>query len=85
MHKLDPSRRMSHEILRDFGIQASINSGQKTRPSDNEQKKWTFRIMDFAVPVNSILRSKKTKRETSICKITKKAKEYEGYGDTNCN
>ena len=30
----------------------SLNLGQTTRPYNNQQKKWTFKIVDFAVLVD---------------------------------
>ena len=41
----------THKLLWNFNIQnGSPNPGQKTRPYNNQQKKWNCKIVDFALP-----------------------------------
>ena len=67
----------------------SPNPGQKTRPKNKkrENKKRTFRIVDFAVSADHKVKIKESKKEKvlELCQKTKKAGEHEGDSDTNYN
>ena len=41
----------------------SPNLGQATRPYNNSQKKWTCKIVDFAVPVDDRVKLKKSEKK----------------------
>ena len=44
-------------------IQGSPNFGQKTRPNNNQQKKRTFKIEDFAVPADHRIKLKEWEKK----------------------
>ena len=79
MHKLEFLRENeSHKIIWDFEIQTD-HPIQKTRPSDNLQKKRICNIMNFAIPANQSenQRKQKERQVLGFCSELRK-----GNGDT---
>ena len=65
----------------------SPNLGQTTRPSENQQKKRTCRMVDFVISVDlrvKIKDSEKRVKYIDLARQLKKTMEREGDKDTNC-
>ena len=66
----------------------AYNLSQKTRPYDNQQKKRTCEIVDFAVPADhriNLQESKKKNKYLDLARELKKTIEHEGDNYTNCD
>ena len=65
-----------------------LNLDQTTRPSDNQQKERTRRIVDFAVLADhrvTLKENEKKDKYQDLAEELKKTMEYESDGNTNCN
>ena len=75
----------THKLLWDFDIP---NLGQKTRPYNNQQrKKNTFKIVDFAVPADHRIKLKECEKRDKYLDLARELKtmEHEGDNYTNCD
>ena len=65
----------------------SPNLGQKNRSYNNQQKKKTFKIVDFAIPAYHRIKLKECERRDKYLDLDKlkKTMEYEGENYTNCD
>ena len=50
----------AHKLILDFDINESLNLGHTTRPNNNQQKKRTCKIVDFAVLANHSIKLKES-------------------------
>ena len=80
----------THKLLWNFDIyNGSPNLGQKTRPYNNQQKKKrTCKIVDFAVPADHRIKLKVCKKKNKylvLARELKKTMEHEGDNYTNCD
>ena len=90
MHNLESALEIeTHKLRWDFEIQA--NQQISARRPDLVIVKWKMRnygIVDFAVPVDRIVKLKESKKRDQyqdLAREVKKTLEYEIDGDTNCN
>ena len=58
------------------------NLGQKTRPNNNQQKKRTCKIVDFAVPADHRIKLKECEKEDKYLDL-EKTMERDNY--SNCD
>ena len=68
--------------------QGSPNLGQKTRLNNNQQKKRTCKIVDFAVPADHGIKLKESEKKDKYLDLArefKKAVEHAGDNYTNCD
>ena len=64
----------------------SLNSGQTTRPYNNEQKKRTYKIVDFAVPADHRVKLKENEKKDKYLDLTRgKVVGHESDVYTNYN
>ena len=64
----------------------SPNLGQKTKPCNNQQKKSTCKIVDFAIPANYRIKLKESEKKDNYHDLSwelKKTMEHEGENYTN--
>ena len=84
----NPSWRMKHKILRFSNPKRSFNPGQKTRSSDNKQKKKKLCcVVDSVIPIDQRENHRKQNERQVFgpCQRTKKTVEYKSDSDTNRN
>ena len=77
-----------HKLLWDFEINGLPNLGQTTKSSNNQQKKRTCKIVDFAILSDHKVKLKeneKREKHQDLTRELKKTIEHESNGDTNCN
>ena len=67
----------------------SPNSGQKTRPYNNQQKKRICKIVNFAVPTDHIIKLKECKKKDKDLDLARELKkntmEHAGDNYTTCD
>ena len=62
--------------------------GQKTRHNNNQQKKRTYKIVDFTVPADHRIKLKECEKKDKLLDLArelKKTMEPAGHNYTNCN
>ena len=53
----------------------SPNLGQKTRPNNNQRKKWTCKIVDFAVPADHKVKLKEFEKKDKYLDLARELKK----------
>ena len=66
----------SHKLLWDFNIRnGSPNPGQETRLNNNQQKKRTCKIVDFAVPADHRIKQKECEKKDKYLDLARELKK----------
>ena len=65
----------THKLLWDFDTHRSPNLGQKTRPNNNQQKKRTCKIIDYAVPADHKTKLKECEKKDKYLDLARELKK----------
>ena len=72
----DPESVLENETLQGFWYtNGSPNLGQTTRPNNNQQKKKTCKILDFAAPANHMVKLKESEKRDTYPDLTRELKK----------
>ena len=76
MHNLAPILENNiHKLLWDFDMHTDNLPGQKTRPNNNQQKKRTCKIVDFAVPADHRIELKECEKKDNYLDLARELKK----------